>query len=67
MFFITFVISFVIVLALFGYFIPTFIAIVRKKKNTLAIFLLNLFLGMTFLGWICALIWAIMYEDKDNY
>lgn len=51
--------------AIFGYFLPTFIAILRKKKNALPIFLVNLFFGMTFIGWICALIWALMYEDKD--
>ena len=60
-----FIIAFVIIIFLLGYFIPTFIAILRKKKNTLAIFLVNLFFGMTFVGWIGALIWSIIYEDKD--
>ncbi|MFA5604938.1 MAG: superinfection immunity protein [Dehalococcoidales bacterium] len=40
------------------YFLPTIIAVVRKKRNTLAIFLLNLFLGFTFIGWVVALVWA---------
>ncbi len=66
MFLFTFTITFIIVLALFGYFIPTMIAILRKKKNTLAIFLLNLLLGYTLVGWLIALIWAVMYEDKDE-
>lgn len=65
MFFIIFSITFVIFLSIFGYFLPTFIAMIRNKKNILAIFLLNLFFGMTFIGWIGALIWALMYEDKD--
>jgi hypothetical protein len=40
------------------YFLPTIIAVVWKKRNTLAIFLLNLFLGFTFIGWVVALVWA---------
>jgi len=40
------------------YFVPTLVALVRSKRDTLAIFLLNLFLGWTLIGWIVALIWA---------
>jgi hypothetical protein len=40
------------------YFFPTLIAWRRGHHNTLAIFLMNLFLGWTCLGWIGALIWA---------
>lgn len=64
-FFLAFSITFALLLTVGGYFLPTIIAIMRKKKNTLAIFLVNLFFGMTFVGWIAALIWALMYEDKD--
>lgn len=39
------------------YFIPTIIG--WNHKNGTAIFLLNLFLGWTFLGWVAALIWAV--------
>jgi hypothetical protein len=49
--------GFIISLAI--YFIPTIIAISRHNRNTLGIFLLNFFLGWTFLGWIAALIWAV--------
>ncbi len=49
----------VIVLAIvFVYFLPTVVALLRHKQNTLAIFLLNLFLGWTFVGWVFAIIWA---------
>lgn len=41
------------------YFLPFLIASLRQHKNILAIFLLNLVLGWTFLGWIVALIWAV--------
>lgn len=40
------------------YFLPTVVALVRHKRNTLSIFLLNLFLGWTLIGWIIALVWA---------
>ena len=46
------------VLALAIYFLPFIIAASRKHHNALAIFMLNLFLGWTFLGWVIALIWA---------
>ncbi|NLL90604.1 MAG: superinfection immunity protein [Dehalococcoidales bacterium] len=51
------IIAFIISLAV--YFLPTIIAAVRKKRNILAIFLLNLFLGWTFIGWVVALVWAV--------
>jgi hypothetical protein len=44
------------------YFIPTMIAIGRHKRNTLAIFALNLFLGWSFIGWVAALIWSLTSE-----
>lgn len=40
------------------YFLPSIIALVRSKRDTLAIFLLNLFLGWSVIGWIVALVWA---------
>lgn len=40
------------------YFAPSIWAV--GKRNTGAIFALNLLLGWTFLGWVGALIWAIM-------
>jgi hypothetical protein len=41
-----------------AYFIPTFVANGRRHHNTMAIFVLNLFLGWTFIGWLAALVWA---------
>ena len=64
-FFLAFTVTFCLLLSIGGNFLPTIIAIMRKKKNALAIFLVNLFFGMTFIGWVVALIWALMYEDKD--
>jgi hypothetical protein len=39
-------------------FLPTGVAKIRNHPNTLAIFVLNLFLGWTFVGWVAALVWA---------
>ena len=40
------------------YFLPTIYAISQKKENSGAIFILNLFLGWTFIGWVVALVWS---------
>lgn len=40
------------------YFIPTIVAGKRGHPNGTPIFLLNLFLGWTALGWLAALIWS---------
>jgi hypothetical protein len=54
----------VIVLAI--YFLPTFIAFARRKKQIVAILLINIFLGFTVIGWVGALIWAVIREDSDS-
>jgi hypothetical protein len=54
-----------ILMGLVIYFVPTFIARSKKKRNAAAIFALNLFLGWTLVGWVIALVWALMVEpDK---
>jgi hypothetical protein len=50
-----------ICLLLFGavfYFLPSIVAFARRHHNGLAIFILNLFLGWSVLGWIIALVWS---------
>jgi Superinfection immunity protein len=44
------------------YFLPSIIALARSKRDLLAIFLLNLFLGWSVIGWIVALVWAAKSE-----
>jgi hypothetical protein len=39
-------------------FLPTLVAKSRKHPNVLPIFLINLFFGWTFVGWLVALVWA---------
>ena len=46
------------------YFIPTGIAMLKGRQNTLAIFALNLF-GITVICWVIALVWALK-SDKDR-
>lgn len=50
------------VLATIGaiYFLPSIIAGMKKRKNSVDILILNTFLGWTILGWIIALIWALL-------
>jgi Superinfection immunity protein len=45
------------------YFLPSIVAAVRKKTNTMLIVVVNLFLGWTFIGWVVALAWAVA-KDK---
>jgi predicted membrane channel-forming protein YqfA (hemolysin III family) len=47
------------------YFIPTLVASFRERRNTTAIFVLNLFLGWTLLGWVAALVWAFV-DDRST-
>ena len=49
----------VFILSLVVYFLPTIIALTRGHRNALAIFLLNFFLGWTFIGWVVALVWSV--------
>jgi hypothetical protein len=44
------------------YFLPSIIALARGKRDILAIFLLNLFLGWSVIGWVVALIWAAKHD-----
>ena len=43
------------------YFLPSLVG--KKKKNASSIFVLNLFLGWTLVGWVIALVWATTKED----
>ncbi len=49
-----------IILIFAFYFTPTLVAFLKQHKNKLAIFLLNLLLGWTVLGWVVSLVWSVM-------
>jgi len=60
-----FIFSLIISFIIFVYFLPAIIAFVRNKRNKTAILILNLFLGMTFVFWVIALVWSALEEDKN--
>lgn len=55
-----------LLMLLFLYFLPALIANHRKHHNQLAIFVLNLVVGWTVLGWIIALVWAFTNPQRNS-
>ena len=55
-----------VVISLFIYFLPTFVAKGKKHPNFMSIFLLNFFLGWSLLGWVIALVWAVKNEKSSQ-
>ena len=55
-----------ILIVLTFYFLPFLIALMRARPNTGAIFILNLFLGWTLVGWVVALVWAVSTNDPPK-
>ena len=41
------------------YFLPSIIAAAKSKRDLVSIFVLNLLLGWTAIGWVIALVWAL--------
>ncbi|ENY9091490.1 MULTISPECIES: superinfection immunity protein [Klebsiella/Raoultella group] len=48
----------VLIFAIIIYVLPGVIASSREHKNSTAIWVLNIVLGWSFLGWIAALVWS---------
>jgi len=48
----------IVLIVIVPYFLPTLIAVLREHHNRLPIFLLNFFLGWTFIGWVASLVWS---------
>lgn len=48
-----------LVLMVLGYFVPSAVALAVAHPQIVAIFVLNLFTGWTFVGWVAALVWAL--------
>jgi hypothetical protein len=57
-------IVFVAVVCLFFYFVPSILANRRHHQHRVGIFLLNLLLGWSLIGWIIALVWSV--SDGPN-
>ena len=54
----------VLIFAALFYFLPTVIALARGHHNGFAIFLTNLLLAWTIIGWLVALIWSCTSVDR---
>lgn len=48
------------------YLIPALLATARKHKNATAIWILNIFAGWTFIGWVGALVWVFVKSGDDG-
>lgn len=57
-------IAWVVAVFSIGYMLPWAIAATRGRSNTLAIALVNLLVGWTFIGWVAALVMACMSEPR---
>ena len=55
-------VAFVILLAI--YFAPTIVALDRRHRHRLAIFLINLLFGWSLIGWAGALLWAVLGDEE---
>lgn len=47
------------------YFIPTLMALFKKHNKFSAIFMVNLFLGWTVIGWVIALVWSFTNSQQS--
>ena len=54
----------IIIVGAIIYFTPSILALLRGKKNTIAIMALNLFLGWTLIGWVVSLVWSLSSNPK---
>ena len=48
------------------YILPSAIAYSRYHKNFIAIFLLNLFFGVTVIGWLIAFVWSWLNPKRKK-
>lgn len=48
----------ILLVLLVFYFLPAIVASYRRHRERLSIFMLNLFLGWSLIGWVLALVWA---------
>jgi len=49
-----------LLILMFGlYLLPALISFLRRHRNYPAVFLLNLLLGWTGIGWVVALVWSV--------
>ena len=56
--------TWIILLGVFFYFLPTLEALCKGHRNTAAIAATNVLFGWTILGWCIALIWSLTDPKK---
>jgi hypothetical protein len=56
-----------LLLSLAIYFVPVMVACTRGRNDTMAIVMLNIFLGWTLIGWVAALVLACTKDVKDPF
>jgi len=56
----------ILILLLVIYFVPSIAALIRNHHNTVAIIILNVFAGWTFIGWLGALVWSATVVKGPN-
>ena len=56
----------IFLIAIVIYFLPAIIASSRHHRNQNAIFVLNLFLGWTLVGWVIALVWSNTADTEEK-
>jgi len=56
----------ILALIIVCYFLPSIIASFRGHHQMAAIFLLNIFIGWTSIGWVAALVWAATAIKRRN-
>lgn len=48
------------------YMFPTEVAYFKGKRDRFSICLLNIFLGISGVGWVIALVWAFLQDKKET-
>ena len=48
------------------YFFPTMICLLRRHNNKIPIFIVNILLGWTFIGWVVALVWSFTSNTENQ-
>jgi len=54
----------VVIFGVLFYLAPSIVALLKKKRNSVAILALNILLGWTLIGWVVSLVWALT-SDSD--
>ena len=56
----------ILLLGTLMYLVPSIVAIVKKHPQKTAIVVLNVLLGWSIIGWVCALVWALVKISPER-